>query len=82
MAELNMPLALPLPVPLRHRVATIVARDGERAALARLKIGRQTIARAIAGLPISTGTHALLRQQLDFLDAENARLDFADKERK
>jgi len=69
-----MASAAPLPNPLRQRIAALIARDGERTTRARLGgIARQTIARAIAGLPIAAGTHALLRQRLDAAEAEDAR---------
>ncbi len=63
-----MAQAAPVPVPVRERVAAIVKEVGEKQAIARLKVGRQTLARVLAGLPVYAGTHALLRQQLDFLD--------------
>lgn len=68
-----MPQPVPLPDPLRRRVAALVQSDGERLAIARLGIGRQTLARALAGLRLATGTLALVRQRLDAVEAEDAR---------
>jgi hypothetical protein len=41
--------------------------------VARLGIGRQTLARAIAGLPLATGTLVLVRLRLEAAEAEDAR---------
>lgn len=59
----------PLPDPIRRRLAALVASDGERLTVARLGISRQSLARALAGLALYPGTHALIRQRLDALDA-------------
>jgi hypothetical protein len=53
------------PNTLRDRIRELIAREGERGATAHLRISRQTLARALAGLPIQTGTEALIRQRLD-----------------
>jgi len=57
----------------RERLRTLVARDGERGALARTKLSRWTLARALAGLPLYAGSHAAIRGALERLEAEAAR---------
>lgn len=44
---------------------------GERAAALVLQVSRQTIARALAVLPLTRGTVLLLRQQLSGVELEN-----------
>ncbi len=65
--------ATPIPDPLRRRVAALVASVGERRTSARLGISRHTLARVVGGLSVYAGTHAIIRQRLDALDAELAR---------
>ena len=60
-----MSQAAPLPDVFRRQVRALVASGGERSAVVRLGISRQTLARAIAGLPLTAGTHALIRQNID-----------------
>lgn len=60
----------PLPDPLRRRIAALIERDGERLTVRRLGVSRLSLARAVAGLPLYPGTHALLRQRLDAEEAE------------
>ncbi len=59
--------------PIRRRLAGLVARHGERQTVARLGVSRQSLARALAGLALYPGTHALIRQRLDALDAEGGQ---------
>lgn len=66
--------ATPLSEFLRQQIAKLIAANGERATVARLEVGRQTLAPALAGLALYPGTQALIRQRLDQLDAEDARL--------
>jgi hypothetical protein len=54
----------PAPQPIRDALATMVETHGEVAAARLLRIGRQTVARALAGLPLREGTHAQLRERL------------------
>jgi len=63
----------PLPLPLRDRLRALVAREGKRLTLARLGVSRQSLARALAGLPLYPGTRALIRQALDAAEAEARR---------
>lgn len=63
----------PLPEYLRSRLAAIVSRDGEHRAVALLGVPRSTLARALAGLPLLAGSHALIRARLDFVEANEAR---------
>lgn len=48
----------------REQLRTIVERDGERAALLRIRISRSALHRALAGLPVSEGTHAIVQRDL------------------
>lgn len=65
--------AAPIPEPLRRRVAALVEADGERRTAARLGISRHTLARILGSLRLYAGTHALVRQRLDTVEAEDAR---------
>lgn len=66
-----MAAAAPLPDPLRRRVVALVARRGEHPSRALLGgIARQTIARAMAGLPISAAMHALIDSRLAEAEAD------------
>ena len=63
-----MSQAAPLTVDLRKRVQALLKRSGERSAVAKLGISRQTFARVLAGMDVNAGTHALIRQRLDAID--------------
>ncbi len=54
----------PLPANDRKQLAAIVERDGEAVVLKRLGCNRQTLYRAMAGLPVYAGTAALIREQI------------------
>ena len=69
-----MARSAPLAEHLRARLAAIVARDGEHVAVARLRIARPTLARALAGLPLLVGNQELVRARLDVVEAEDERL--------
>lgn len=62
-----------VPPPIRDRLRAMIAADGEPAVRRRLRIGRPTLARALAGLGVRLGTVAQIRAALDALDAEAAR---------
>jgi len=59
-----MPQAIPLPDSTRRQIADLFAAQGERKTVAQLGIARQTLARALACLPLNLGTHALIEQRL------------------
>jgi hypothetical protein len=65
-----MSIAAPLSDPLRNALADLVRREGEHATVRRLKISRQTLARALAGLRLYPGSHALIRERLANIDTE------------
>jgi hypothetical protein len=67
------PLTAPIPAALRDRIRALITSDGERLARARLGIPRHTLARALAGLTVRAGTHALIRQRLDAIEATDGR---------
>jgi hypothetical protein len=48
----------------REQLRAIVERDGERGALLRVRISRSALHRALAGLPVSEGTHAIVQRDL------------------
>ena len=50
----------PLSARDRERVRTLIARIGERGAQRALGVSRQTLARALSGLPVQRGTIALI----------------------
>ena len=52
------------PDDVRQALGALVSVIGERAALERLNISRQTLARVTGGLPVRVGTLAQVRQQL------------------
>jgi hypothetical protein len=65
-----MSIAAPLPEPLRQALADLVRQCGEHATVRRLKISRQTLARALAGLRLYPGSHALIRERLANIDID------------
>jgi hypothetical protein len=54
----------PLSSAEREELGRAVSLLGERTAVERLGLGRQTLARALAGLGLYPGTHALIRERL------------------
>lgn len=50
-----------VPDDARGRVAALVGELGERLAAERLGVGRATLTRLVAGLPVRAGTLALVR---------------------
>jgi ABC-type thiamin/hydroxymethylpyrimidine transport system permease subunit len=55
---------------MRAAVSALAHALGERAAMNRLALGRLTLARLIAGLPVRAGTLALVRERLAALKRE------------
>lgn len=69
-----IPMAYVYPDPATQQtVSTHVRRVGVRTAARDLTIAPNTIARVCAGLPVSTGTIAVVIQRLESLDAEGTR---------
>lgn len=64
MNEANTRFGKPAPLQHRERVRHMIAELGEAKAAAELKIGRPTLARVVAALPLKAGTLALLREGL------------------
>lgn len=65
-ARRNIPKAQGVVAPLkvRRRLAAIIKADGEAAAIKRLNLARQTLARVVSGLPVRVATLAFVRAQL------------------
>jgi hypothetical protein len=61
----DMSHGVPLPDVLRRQIRELIENDGEALTVARLGISRLALARAVAGLPLYPGTHALIRQRLE-----------------
>lgn len=55
---------VPADADLRDRVRAVVARDGDKEAAKSMGIGRATLSRVLAELPVAPGTFALLREYL------------------
>jgi hypothetical protein len=55
---------VPVPEDLRAAVFAVVQAIGERAAMAKLGVGRGPLARLVAGLTVRAGTLALVREHL------------------
>lgn len=53
-----------LPLPARDRLLTLIEREGEPAALKKLRIARQTLARCAAGLPVQRSTAECVSRRL------------------
>ncbi len=62
----------PIPESFRQTIRELVERDGERLATAKLRLTRTSLARALAGLPVYAGTHALIWQQVEALSTREA----------
>jgi hypothetical protein len=56
-----------------QRVAAEVGRVGTARASKVLGLGRESVARIVAGLPVRAGTLALLRERLATIDADPTR---------
>lgn len=54
----------PLAIQDRERLRYIVESEGERVALTRVRISRSALHRALAGLSVSEGTHAIVERDL------------------
>lgn len=52
------------PPEMRARVQALVKRDGDKIAAMELNVSRHTVAKVLAGLDLSPGTLALLREGL------------------
>lgn len=50
---------------MRDRVRSIVAQLGDKRAAREIGIGRATLSRVLAELPVSAGTFALMREYFD-----------------
>jgi hypothetical protein len=60
----------PLPPGIRNRLVELIARVGERHALELLHLSRNTVARALAGLPVRVASAYVIRSRLDAIDAQ------------
>lgn len=68
-----IPKGAPLPESERAALLRFVRARGEGQTAAALGLNRQTLARAMGGLPIYPGSVALVRQGLARLEADDAR---------
>ncbi len=60
----------PAPPSVRAEVKRLVEKDGDKAAAESIGIGTATVARVLAGLDVSPGTLALLRERFSEQDAK------------
>ena len=65
-------MGAPLPEPERTQLRKIVDERGEARALVVLELNRQTLARALGGLGLRRGSHALIRDRLRALGQADA----------
>lgn len=68
------PRGAPLPVDLKVRLAQAVLAGSERAVAEAAGMSRQSLARALAGLPIYRGTAALVERFLDGIGHDRTRV--------
>src|SRR5262249_17350974 len=54
-----------LPTPARRRLLALIKREGEAAALQKLRIARPTLARCLAGLPVHRATVECVSRRLE-----------------
>jgi hypothetical protein len=54
----------PLSLSQRDAIRALILERGERNVQELLGLAQQTVARALAGLPLAEGTHAILRERL------------------
>lgn len=70
----------PVPPVVLERVRALLGRLGERGTLTRLSISRATLARVLAGLSVTAGTQAVLREKFDAIEAEERRRQDVERE--